>query len=238
MPGWEIDKMTIAIRKVILPREHQKVAGGQTIQAEIEVVAGDIAPILTDPTEVPVFSLFDPVGSSLLTDVTMTKVSTGRYKRLYQTLANSTIGLYTASFTVTHFTESARLEKVGLFLISRTSTLATFSYLAIKDQNGVVWYWYIALDNTLSAPNPAIPSALGKQAISVTPAVVPSWLEINNPTPSLRYVFPALTGEATVSATQPSVGSGNVGSPTFVGLSNGSFKIALNVSDTIILATV
>ena len=229
--------MTIAIRKVIVPREHQRIFGGQSVQAEIEVISGDIAPILTDPTDTPLYSLFNPSGTALLTDVTMTKISTGRYKRVYQTLSNSAVGAYTANFTVTHMGEAARLEKIVIFNILRLTTFAQFTYLRIADQNGVIWYWYISADNTLASSS-SIPSILGKQAIEIVLAQVPRWLQLNNPTPAVRYVYPEVNGDPTVSATQPPVGSGNVGSPTFAGVSGGNFVISLNVSDTIIIQTI
>ena len=215
----------------------QLIAQGQTVTIIAEIVDVDVTATLLDPVNVPVISVYNPAGTALVTDAVMTKLSLGVYKYEYQTTSANAAGIYTVSVTVVHIDEVARLERVVAFKIVRSSTLATFNYVAVKDQNGVVWYWYIASDNTL-AVSATVPSSLGKQAAAIVIAITPSWLEINNPTPALRYVYPALTGDATVSSTQPTVGSGNVGSPTFIGIAGGSFKIALNVSDEVILATV
>lgn len=229
--------MTVAIRKLSVPRQMQLIYQGQTAVIIAEIVDVDVAGALLDPIYVPVISIYNPAGTIVVTDAVMTKLSTGVYKYEFQTTASNAVGLYTVNVTAVHLDEVARVERVVAFKIVKASTLATFTYFAIKDQNGAVWYWYVASDNTLAVSS-TVPSSLGKQAVAIVIAVTPSWLEINNPTPALRYVYPAVTGDATVSATQPTVGSGNVGSPTIVGIAGGSFKIALNVSDGVILSTV
>lgn len=229
--------MTVAIRKLTVPRQMQSIPQGQTVVIITEIADVDITSILLDPINIPVISIYNPVGTIIITDAVMTYLSKGVYKYEYQTTTSDALGLYTVNITAVHINEVARVERVFVFKIIKTTTLTTFTYFTIKDQNGVVWYWYIASDNTLTF-SATLPSSLGKQAIAIVIATVPSWLEINNPTPALRYVYPSITGEATVSATQPAVGSGNVGSPTVIGIAGGSFKIALNVSDTVILSTV
>ncbi len=229
--------MTIAIRKLSVPQHLQVIAQGQTVVIFAEIVDDGIVSTLLDPINIPLISIFNPSGTALVTDTAMSYVSLGVYKYEFQTSSLNALGLYTVNVTAVHQSAVARVEGVVAFKIIKTSTLSTFTYFKIKDQNNVVWYWYIASDNTL-ASSPTIPASLGKQAVEVTIAVTPSWLEINNPTPALRYVYPDLTGVATVSAVQPAVGSGSVGSPTVIGIAGGSFKIALNVSDEVILQTV
>ena len=229
--------MTLAIRKLIIPREHRFIAQGQSVNIVVEIADVELTSVLVNPTSVPVISVYNPSGTALVTEATMTNISTGKYSYSLQTTTSNPVGDYTATVMAVTGIQVARLERKHVFSIKKATTLITFSYLIIKDQSGVLWYWYIANDNTLAVSN-AIPVITGKQALVISLSVVPSWLEINNPTPALRYVYPSLTGDATVSATQPTVGSGNVGSPTFVSAGTGSFKIALNVSDEVILATV
>lgn len=229
--------MTVAIRKLTVPRQMQLIAQGQTVVIVAEIVDTDVTAVLLDPVNIPVISIYNSVGTAVVTDAVMTKLSTGVYKYEFQTTMSSVVGVYTVNITAVHIDEVARVERVVAFKIVRSSTLATFNYLAIKDQNAVVWYWYIASDNTLAVSS-TIPTSLGKQAAAIIIAVTPSWLEINNPTPALRYVYPTLTGDPLAQAAQPAVGTGNVGSPTIVGIAGGSFKIAVNLSDSVILQTV
>ena len=229
--------MTLAIRKLLIPREHRFIAQGQSVNIVVEIADVELTSVLVNPTSVPVISVYDPSGTALVTEATMTNVGTGKYSYTLQTTTSNPVGDYTATVMAVTGTQVARLERKHVFSIKKATTLITFSYLIIKDQDGVLWYWYVANDNTLAVSS-VIPVITGKQALAISLSVVPSWLEINNPTPALRYVYPELTGDATVSAVQPSIGSGNVGSPTFVSAGTGSFKIALNVSDEVILQTV
>ena len=229
--------MTLAIRKLIVPREHRLIAQGQSVQIVVEITDVQLTSVLVNLTSAPVISVYDPSGTALVTEAVMSNIITGKYGYSLQTTAANPVGDYTATVMAFTGTQVARLERKHLFSVKKTTTLITFSYLIIKDQDAVLWYWYVANDNTLAVSS-AVPVITGKQALAVVLAVTPSWLEINNPTPTLRYVYPALTGEATVSASQPANGSGNVDSPTLVSAGTGSFKIALNVSDEVILATV
>lgn len=226
----------IAIRKIIIPRHNMLIDAGQSVQTEIEVISGDTAPVLLTPSLSPVISIFNPSGTALVTDAAMTNISTGRFKYLYQTLANSSVGIYTGNITVNHLGEAARLEKISLFKILRTSTFSSFSYLRIQDANAVIWYWYIETDNTLNSIS-TVPSVLSKQAVEIVLAQVPRFLQLTNPAGQPRYVYPDVAGSAVVSASHPG-GTGNVGSPTFTGLSGGNFVIALNASDEIIINTI
>ena len=234
--------MTVAIRKVSIPRENRLVSQGQTVNIIAAIADVEQVSVLIDPVYVPLISLFDPSDVQLVSDAVMTKLSIGIYSYNYQATNLSNIGIYTANITALHVNslqqnESARVEKVSVFKVIKTTTFTSFNYFAVKDQVGAVWYWYVAGDNTLTS-SATIPSLLGKQAVVVDLGVVPSWLQMNNPSGSLRYIYPLTTGEVTVTATQPAVGSGNVGSPTVKGISGSSFVLALNVSDEVILNTV
>lgn len=227
----------IAIRKMQVSRQHRHIAQGTTVDILVYVSMVGVTDVLYDPMYVPVITIYDPSGTVLVTDAAMTQLSTGLYRYRYPTTTELSLGLYTAVVKAIDDTEIAITEKRQVFKLAVVTTLATFTYLVIKDQDNALWYWYIASDNTLAVSS-AIPAIAGKQALAISLPVVPSWLEINNPTPALRYVYPELTGDATVTAVQPAVGSGNVESPTLVGVGTGSFKIALNVSDEVILQTI
>lgn len=235
-------EMTIAIRTLTVPREHRVISQGQTVAILATIADVGLQSVLLTPAYVPLISIFDPDDITLIDEAVMTFLSTGIYVYNFETTQAHDLGLYTATVTAVNLSplnvpEAARLDKVVVFKIIKESDFAAFSYLGIKDQNNVVWYWYIAGDNTLASSS-TVPVSIGKLAVPLTLVTVPSWLQISNPTPATRYVYPSLAGEPTVTATQPVVGSGNVGSPTFVGLSGGSFTIALNISDEIILNTV
>jgi len=232
--------MTIAIRKVLVPRFHRKVSQGQSVNIVIELVDAGYSSPLFDPSSIPIIYIYDPLENLVVDAGTMIKVDVGRYSYRFQTDINSVVGIYKCTFNAVNGSDLAIIEKISTFEIILATSLSTlsFSYLAIKDQNNVVWYWYIDIDNTLNAPNPSIPTSLGKVPISVTPIVVPNWLELENPTPEVRYVYPDLDGTVLVSSSEPAVGSGHIGSPTFTSIGGQGFQIDVNISDEVILVTV
>lgn len=234
--------MTIAIRSLTVPREHRLISQGQTVVILATIANVGLQSSLLDPVYVPLISIFDPDDVTLINAQPMTQLSTGVYLYNFETTQAHDLGIYTATVTAVNLNldnepEAARLDKVVVFKIIRASDFTTFTYLGIKDQSNIVWYWYVAADNTL-ASSATIPVSIGQLAVPLSLVTVPSWLQISNPTPETRYVYPSLAGEPTVTDTQPPVGSGNIGSPTFIGMSGGSFTIALNVIDEIILNTV
>lgn len=229
--------MSITIRKLAVPRHQRLIAQGQSVTIIAEIADVTVTSVLTDPTNVPLVSVFNPSGSALVTDVPMTRLSLGLYTYVMPTTTLNPVGVYTVNVTVVHFTSVARVERVIYFVIKRTTTLATFSYLVIQDQTGVLWYWYIAVDNTLNSL-PAVPLVAGKQALAIAMVLVPNWLRVNNAAAAVRYIYPAVDGTPTVTATQPVVGSGNIGSPTFASVNGGNIQLGLNVSDEVTYVTV
>ena len=229
--------MSITIRKLIVPRHQRIIAQGQSVTLIAEIADVTVTSILTDPANVPLVSIFNPSGTALVTDTSMSRLSLGLFSYTFPTAALHPVGAYTISVTVVHDTSVARLERVTAFVIKKTTTLAAFTYLIMQDQTGVLWYWFIAVDNTLNSL-PAIPVVLGKQALSIPLLTVPRWLQINNASAAIRYVYPAIDGTVTVSDTQPAVGSGNLGSPTFAAVNGGNIQLGLNVSDEVIYVTV
>jgi hypothetical protein len=234
--------MTIAIRSLTVPREHRLISQGQTVVILATIANVGLSSVLLNPSYVPLISIFDPDNAVLVNEQPMTFLDTGVYLYNFETTQAHEIGVYTATVTTINLNllnepESARLDKVVVFKIIKSSDFTAFTYFAIKDQDNVVWYWYVAADNTL-ASSATVPSSVGKLAVPVVLSVVPSWLQITDPSATIMYVYPSLAGEPSVTATQPVVGSGNVGSPTLIGISGGSFVIALNIVDEIILNTV
>ena len=229
--------MSITIRKLIVPRHQRLISQGQSVTLIAEIADVAVTSILTDPTNVPLVSIFNPSGTAIITDTSMSRLSLGLFSYIFSTTALHPVGVYTISVTVVHSAFAARLERVTAFVIKKTTTLAVFTYLVIADQTGVLWYWYIAADNTLNSL-PSIPVVLGKQSAAISLTPVPRWLQINNASAAIRYVYPAVDGTATVSSTQPPVGSGNLGSPTFASVNGGNIQLSLNASDEVIYVTV
>lgn len=227
--------MTVGISQLAVPRYHRQIPQGQTVLIITEVRDVALTSVLLDPTSVPVISVFDPDDIALATDVPMMQISTGKYSYAFQTTTDHDVGPYTATVTVVNGIEVARVEKSVVFKIIKGSTLVSFTYLAIQDQTNVVWYWFVGSDNTLWS-SLTVPVIAGKQAVPWPLAVVPHWLEIDNAGGDLRYVYPSVAGEPTVDAAQPAVGTGMVGSPLLDGVAGGTFMIALNISDEVILA--
>lgn len=234
--------MTIAIRNLTVPREHRLISQGQTVAILATIANVGLQSVLLSSAYVPLISIFSPTDVTLVDEQPMTALSTGLYLYNFETTQAHALGVYTATVTAINLNldgepEAARLDKVVVFKIIKASDFTSFTYFAIKDQSNVVWYWYIAGDNTLTSSS-GVPSSIGKLAVPLVFATVPSWLQINNPAAAIRYVYPSVAGEPTVTDTQPPVGSGNVGSPTLLAVNGGSFVIALNIIDEIILNTV
>jgi len=223
----------------IIDRNNKIVSAGQTVLVGIEVKKNDFVTgrQLLDPTEVPTATIYNPSGTALVTDQVMTKQDTGVYAYSHLTVPGQTLGMHTGSFNVVHNDVSAILGRVGLFVLERTSTFATFSYLAIQDQSNVVWYWYLDVIPALTSVV-AIPSDSLKLAVDVTPTVTPHWLQIDNTSAATRYVYPDVMGDALVVTSAPAVGTGKVGSPTFVALDGSSYTLGVNLSDEVIIVSV
>jgi len=222
------------IRSIEVDRGSRHISQGQTVDIRVYITDGDVTQSLFDPVNIPMITITNPSGTVVVSDAVMTRLSLGYYTYSYQTTISNALGVYTARVTAVSGSEVAITDNRAAFKLSVATTLASFTYFAIQDQTGVVWYWYITNDNVLNWL-PAAPVVPGKQAIIIPQATTPHWLEVNNPTPALRYIYPAVTGEATVTASQPSVGAGRVGSPTITAVSGSVYVISLNISDEVIL---
>ena len=229
--------MTIAIQKLAVPRSHRSISQNQSVVIIAYIVDANLTQILTDPDNVPIITIFNPSDTALVTDQVMTKISTGIYKYVYNTTNSDGVGIYTSTIKVIHAGELAIIEKISVFKVKRTTTLTTVTYLAIQDQNGVVWYWYVNAANELTV-SATVPSIVGKQFSAISLAVTPYWLEINNAGGSLRYVRPDTLGDPEAVSTEPPTGSGHVGSPTLTSVNGDDFQIAVNISDEVTLNTV
>lgn len=230
--------MTVAIRKLQVPRHQRLISQGQVVSIIAEIADVGQVSVLIDTAHVPLLSLFDPQNALVLSNGDMVRLSTGLYEYAYQTSALNAVGVYSATIIARDSVTAARLERVVVFKIIDLALtpfpLDTFSYFAIKDQEGNVWYWYIAEDDTVNF-SASVPSILEKIAQEVIIDPVPYWLELMNGNDELRYVYPFITGEYAVSATVPSVGSGHVGSPELKSVSGSMFTIALNSIDEVIV---
>ena len=106
---------------------------------------------------------------------------------------------------------------------------ASFDYFKIKDQNNVIWFWWISRAGELSW-SLSVPSLSTRVAHEVVLSPIPNWLQLGT-----DYVLPAiLTGEPFVRSTVPPVGAGMVGSPTVRGQASGSWQLTVNVTDEIV----
>lgn len=214
MLGWDRGNlMTIAIRKLIIPVTQRKIFQGQSVNILAQIVDSGVTDTLLDPLSLPTLTVFDPVNLAITTESSMLKISTGLYAFTQGTNSTNPIGTYTASFTVFNNTDAARITGTSIFDIIQTSTFLTvftdLSVLEIKDQSNVSHFWYIArgqlLVNQLTSP-----TVDGFRTVSVTPAIVPYWLEIeafNDSTP--MFMYPHTTGELIIIDTSaPAIGTG------------------------------
>lgn len=109
-----------------------------------------------------------------------------------------------------------------------------FDYFAIKDQLGVVWYWWINRAGELE-PGLNPPTLNARIALDLALSPIPSWLVVADPTPATRYIYPSsIDGGALVSATVPAVGTGYTGSPTVRGMEGGVWQLDVTAGQEVI----
>jgi hypothetical protein len=198
--------MTIALRQIIVPRENRLVHQGQAVRLTAQLVDHAVFDRLSDAVETPMVSLFDPLSVKLWNDAEMLPVTTGHYERVYQTTNQSPLGVYTASFSAYDGTTYAHINRVSVFKVIKGSIFAELSYLGIKDQTGVVWYWWLLADATIqtSLTPPNIPI---KDNVSLFDTI-PWWVEIGSDNGPLRYAYPDVAGDIIVDDIPPPIGFG------------------------------
>jgi hypothetical protein len=229
--------MTIAIRQLTVPRHNRLIFNGQVVNIIATIADVGLTSTLLTAGVAPTISLYGPDDSLLVDNADMEQISTGVYSYPYQTTYLNGLGVYTASVQARYQSYAARLNRIAVFKIigiGAIQVIDTFSYFAIKDQESTTWYWYINEDNTLNF-SLSIPERVGKVAVDLDIEPIPYWLEIENPDPTQRYVYPHVSGEFLVSVVEPSVGTGYVGSPVFKGLSPGNFVITLSAADEVLV---
>jgi hypothetical protein len=88
-----------------------------------------------------------------------------------------------------------------------------YEYVAIKDQSGVLWYWWVTASRDLAwGLSPGV--YVHRQSREVVLSPIPYWLVLVDGTAVTRYVYPqTLTGEVLIMPSAPAVGTGYTGSP-------------------------
>lgn len=229
--------MAIAIRKISVPRHHQRIAQGQTVTIFAEIIDAALTSTLLVPTVIPLIRIYDSLNIQHIQDAEMSNFSTGLYYYNFPTTNTHPTGPYTVTITAIYVDQAARIERVVAFVIITTSELAQFNYFGIKDQQGNIWYWYIHTDNTLNSI-PTIPAFATKQAVDLSSAAIPYWLVLTNAAAQNRFIYPSLSGEPTVTDTQPLIGTGVIGSQTLKSAGSGSYTIVLTLSEDVTIAIV
>jgi hypothetical protein len=219
--------MTVAIRRIIVPRHHRKISQGQAVHIMAQFVDTGVIESLLDPSGVARLSLYNPAGTAIVTEAAMTNVSTGVRGYTYQTLPTDAAGAYAVSISVEHASYFARVDKAIAFVITRTSFFSTVTYLAMRDQNSVTWYYYVLPDKTLEISS-TVPTFMG-HLVSAAIATVPFWIQIGS-----MYIYPLTDGTLDVTGSQPT-GTGVVGSPTLTDIEQDTYVLALAPDNTILI---
>lgn len=235
--------MTVAFRRVILPRYHDKLFTGASVTILAELINTEIIDTLLDPTTPPVLSIFDPLGVQKTVALPMTRVSLGLYKSTYRTPFTSPLGVYTGNLSAEYNDDVAHLERISLFKTIRLSggtdvtpppvDLNDVSYLIMRDQTGFAWYYHITVVPEIMH-GPAIPvfSLKNSVALNIIPAY---WIVMVNSVGLTRYVYPDITGSLLASATQPPVGTGIDNPPMWIGEAGLNYVLSLNIMDDILI---
>lgn len=224
------------ITKVIVPQESKIIDAFQSIVMAIEIRNGakpkDRA--LLNPSGEAFITIHDPDDTNVVSDGLMEKVRDGVWGFRYTPDDNNALGYYTATFSVVHAGGSARLENIGVFFLRSIGSLVNFDYFCIKDQNDNTWYWWINRAVELDIDD-TVPSVQLKAANDITPTTIPSWIEIVNASGATRYLHPGLDGNPIPATSQPTNGSGIVGSPQFTGVDGGEYTLGLNIVDELVI---
>ena len=150
---------------------------------------------------------------------------------------NDTAGLFEI-VRITHRPEDGKATSWPMQVVGLRGTLTSFDYFAIKDQNNVVWYWWVnrAGEVDWSLTPPALST---RSPVDLGLSPIPSWLQVLNPAGQTRYIFPQITtGEPDVSTTQPANGTGYLGSPTVRGQGIGSYTFGVPLTREVLVIPV
>lgn len=226
--------MSVAFRRIILPRHHDKVFSGQHVTIMAETIDTTVVDHLVNATETPVIALYDPNNVRLVNDADMVPVSHGLYKHHYPVPWDAPLGVYTGNFTALLDGGVARLERISLFKVIKTSVPSIFTYQIMIDQDGVAWYWWIDRAGQIVS-SLTLPFLYTKQAVALANSY--HWMVAVNPLVETRYISPALDGTPMVSPTQPAIGTGITSLITFTGLTEDEYQLTLTVTDEIIPVT-
>lgn len=221
--------MAVTFRKIMVPHQHEKVFSGQSVTIMAEVMEAGFIDRLITPTSPPRVSVYDPLGVMRVNDGEMIYFSNGHYRLNYLTPAIA--GVYTGSFSAENVGEVARIDRVALFKVIKLSDFADISYLVIADQTGQLWYLWIDVAKQL-VMSPTIPTFLTKDAISLLVSPI-YWLQMFNADSDLVYLLPDTAGQLFAQATQPAIGSGVIGSQTWIGFDGRNYVLELDMLNQI-----
>lgn len=103
--------------------------------------------------------------------------------------------------------QQARVPRVQV--VPAGGPLIGQEYARIKDQNNVIWYWWISYDlSHVWDDEPEF--SFDKE---VKRHLIPSWFKLVDSDSQVWFLHPELDGSPTLSIIQPSVGEGLVASP-------------------------
>ena len=102
--------------------------------------------------------------------------------------------------------------EVGLIsheTLSDFGTLTTsYDYFALKDQNGVIWYLWIDVAQSMGIGDTAPGDINGLDPNDLTPATIPYWLKIlADDTGVNMYLYPSIIGTIIIDTVQPAIGT-------------------------------
>ncbi len=217
--------MNIAFKSIKVPRYQQLIHTGQVVNMDVEIIGvNDGYSQLTDASLVSL-TLYNPLGVKLMTESPLERIDLGIFRTFYQTRPSSVKGVYTGTFSARLGDVYARLDKVAVFKVVKNSSFETFTYLAINDQLGTTWYWWIDDSESLVA-NPEIPDFINLLAAPISGN--PYWIEIGG-----KFIYPQLDGTPDVVLSQPAVGTGVNSSPVFIGTNITDYGLTVNQANEI-----
>jgi hypothetical protein len=211
---------------------------GQTAHIGLEVRRSGVfqTRTLMQVTEIPTMTLYHPDNSLAVDEAPMVEMTTGRYAYAYQTQHDDPLGLWTARLTARTLHGTARLDRVGVFLLVR-SLFPFYTVFAIKDQTGVLWYWYIDMANTPTSV-PYVPTATNRLPQILNIDEVPGWVKITSTEGETRYLYPDVAGQFTIDFIPPPIGPEWPESPLFTAQTGERFTLACDVLSQLITVPV
>jgi hypothetical protein len=119
-------------------------------------------------------------------------------------------------------------EQGKIWLHGSQRTLLMLDYYQIRDQAGTIWYWWVSGTSLQLVRDTAPPVVAHTTLRDISVDPIPYWIQLVDVQDTTWYVLPTALGQVLVQATQPVVGTGDVGSPVWMAQDGRLYNMSVN----------